>query len=145
MRCCLGNFFMTTEHSVDFSLFRHIVKRAEERLQTAVFSLREKLCGASLCGNDAAIHEDDLIGNVACKRHFMRYDDHGHIFCREAFDDLQHLARDLGVECGGRLVKAKHVGRERQGARDGNSLLLSARKLTGIGIFLLGKSDLGEK
>ena len=114
-------------------------------METLVCARTEDLFGRALLSNDAVIHEDDLVGHVSRKVHFVRNDDHRHILCGKLLDDLQNLARDLGIKGGGRLVEAKHVGIQRKCARDGYALLLTARKLAGIVIHLIGKTDLFQE
>jgi hypothetical protein len=46
-------------------------------------------------------------------------------------DDVQHLADQLGVEGGGRLVEQQHLGLERQRPGDGDALLLAAGQARG--------------
>ena len=128
-----------------FLRFMCAVKGAEEGMEAFVFAGAEDFIGCTLLRNDAVIHKNDLIGNVLGKIHFVGNDDHGHILGGKLLDDLQDLARDFGVERRSRLIKAKHVGIQSERTRDGNTLLLTARKLTGIGIGFIGKSDLGKQ
>ena len=72
-------------------------------------------------------------------------DDHGHALCGERAHSAQYLARELGVEGGGRLVKEHDVGLHGKGARDGDALLLSARELARVVVLAVGESDLGEQ
>lgn len=80
----------------------------------------------------AVRHKDDLVRHIAREVHFVRDDNHSAVARFQPFDDFEHLARQFGVESGGRLVEAKDVGREREGARNGYALLLSARKFARI-------------
>ena len=75
----------------------------------------------------------------------MGDDDHGHVLLGKLLDDLEHLAGQLGVERGGRLVKKEDLGLHRKGARDGDTLLLSAGKLAGVGVRFIGKTHLAQK
>lgn len=63
-----------------------------------------------LLDNHAVVHENDPVGNVSGKRHLMRHDDHGHFLLGKRPDHAQHLARELGVQRGSRLVEAEDVG-----------------------------------
>ena len=58
---------------------------------------------------------------------------------------LQDLADQLRVEGGGGLVEQHHRGLHRQGAGDGDPLLLSARKLDGQGVGLRFELDLRQQ
>ena len=53
----------------------------------------------------------------------------------ELSDFGAYLLADLGVQVGEGLVEQKHVRIENQGARQGHTLLLTARELTGIPFF----------
>jgi len=70
----------------------------------------------------------------------MCHDYHCHVFRRQILDNLQNFARQLRVKRGGRLVKEKNFRLHRQCTRNRNTLLLSARKLTGISVFLVRQS-----
>ena len=62
----------------------------------------------------------------------MGNDDHGHLLLRQTADNLQYFARKLGVKGRGRLVKEKHFGIKSQRSCNGDTLLLTARKIAGI-------------
>src|SRR5436190_23382242 len=62
--------------------------------------------GASL-SDDAAVKEDDAVGHVAGKLHFVRDDDHGHAFLDEASHDLEDFAAQLGIKRAGWFIE-KH-------------------------------------
>ena len=105
-----------------------------------VFGAIEDLLGCSLHLDHAVSHIDHAVGDVAGKFHFMRHDDHGTAHLLQAFDHAQDLNGQLGIECRGRLVEAEYLRIERERARDGNALLLSARKLTRIAVKLFRKT-----
>ena len=86
-----------------------------------------------------------MIGDVLRKFHFVRDDDHRAVGRFQPLDDFEHLAREFRVERGGRFVKAENVGIEREGARDGDALLLTAGKFVGICVPLFGKPDAREQ
>ena len=71
--------------------------------------------------------------------------DHGAVTGFQTADDRKHLPRQLGVEGGGGLVEAEDVGGHTQGSGDGHALLLTARKLAGVGVGLLRKPHAGKK
>ena len=54
---------------------------------------------------------------------------------------VEHLADELGVERGGRLVEEHELRVHRQGARDRHALLLPARELGRIGRHLVSEAD----
>ena len=105
----------------------------------------DDLLGIALLHNEATIHEDHLISYVTGKRHLMGYDDHGGFLLGKAADDLQNLAGQLRIQCGGRLVKAENVRMQRQCAGNGYPLLLTAGELVGIVICPVGKPHLRQK
>ena len=67
---------------------------------------------------------------------------HGHAIAGQFFHQFQNLSYHLRVKCGSRLVKKHHFRIHTQGTHDGDSLFLSARKLTGVGVALIEQSDL---
>ncbi len=58
--------------------------------------------------------------------------------CGELAHRPQHLADQLGVERGGRLVEEHQLGVHGERARDGDALLLAAGEARGIGVGFLG-------
>ena len=67
------------------------------------------------------------------------HDGYSHLFV-DVFQQLQDGMRSHGVKCAGGLV-AQHDGRVvHQGTRNRNTLLLTARKLTGILVALVGQA-----
>ena len=66
----------------------------------------------------------------------MRHDDHRHVLVGKRADDAQHLAREQRVERGGRLVEKENFRLHRERAGDGHALLLPARELIGVSVFL---------
>ena len=67
----------------------------------------------------------------------MGHHHHGAVLRRQLLHNRQHLARQLGVQCTGRLIKEHHLGVAHQGACYGYPLLLSAGKPAGIFILFL--------
>ena len=100
--------------------------------------------GVPLFHNDAAVHKDDAVGDIAGKAHLVRHDDHGHTVVRQVAHDAQNVAHELRVERRGGLVKEHHVRVHRQGAGDGHALLLAARELARHKVDALGQADLGQ-
>src|SRR6266536_5301956 len=80
--------------------------------------------------DDAVAHHDDAVGDGQRRLEVV-----GHVDGRDAELPLQllqldpHLRPELGVEIGQRLVEEEHGGREDEGAREGNPLLLAAGEL----------------
>ena len=57
-------------------------------------------------------------------------------------DGVQHLAGQLRVKGGGRLVKQQHFGLEGDGAGDGHALLLPAGELVGVKVLAVEHTHL---
>ena len=106
-------------------------ERGQERLEPVALGMIEDVRRA-LLGDHALVHKDHAIRYVMREGHLMRDHDHGHVFVGERLDDLEHLAGQLGVERGGRLIKAQDLGLHRQRARDRHALLLPAGELAGV-------------
>ena len=60
-------------------------------------------------------------------------------------EDLQHLADQLRVERGRRLVEQHEAGPDRGRPGDADALLLSAGELEGVLVGLVGEPDLGQQ
>ena len=67
----------------------------------------------------------------------MSYHRHGHTFISKVLHYAEYLPYHLRVKGGSRLVKKHHFGLERQRTYNGNTLLLSAGKLSGEGVCLV--------
>ena len=74
----------------------------------------------------AVVHEDHPAADLPRETHFVRHDEHRHAFGGELAHDCQHLAPELRVERGGRLVEQQHLRLHGQRPRDGHALLLTA-------------------
>ena len=74
------------------------------------------------------VHEDDPVGHLAGERDLVGHDHHRPPLLGELAHHLQHLAHQLRVEGGGRLVEQDQLGLHRQHAGDGDALLLPARE-----------------
>ncbi len=72
-------------------------------------------------------------------------DDEGRAGASELLDDGEHLADQLGIERGGRLVEEQSLGLERQRAGNRDALLLAAGKLARIGVHLVREADAREQ
>src|SRR6202035_2497141 len=94
-----------------------------------------------LLDDDAAIDEQHPIGDIPGKSHLMGDHDHRHAVVGELAHDGKYIADQFGVERGSRLVEQDRLRLHRQRARDGDTLLLAARKLRGIGVVLFGEPD----
>ena len=55
----------------------------------------KELVGRALLGDDALVHKDDLVGDVAREGHLVGDDDHGHAVGREVAHDVEDLSLEL--------------------------------------------------
>ena len=76
--------------------------------------------------NDAAVHKDDLVGDIAGEGHLVGDDDHGGVLFRQPADDPEHFSGELWVQGRGGLVKAENIRRQGQRPGDGHPLLLAS-------------------
>ena len=63
---------------------------------------------------------------------------------RQVAHDAKDVADKLGIKRRRGLIKEHHMRIHRQGAGDGNALLLAARELARHKVDTLGKTDLGQ-
>ena len=80
----------------------------------------------TLLHNDAAVHKDDLVGDIAGEGHLVGDDDHGGVLLRQPADDPEHFSGELWVQGRGGLVKAENIRLESQRPGDGHPLLLAS-------------------
>ena len=71
----------------------------------------------------------------------MRDDDHRHALGGQGAHDVQDLLDHLGIESARRLIEEHEARLHRERTRDGDTLLLTARKLLGIGLRLVCQAD----
>ncbi len=83
--------------------------------------------------------------DLARETHLVRDDEHRHALRRELAHDGQHLAPQLGIERGGRLVEQHDLRLHGERACDGDALLLAAGQPRRIDVALVGQADLGEQ
>ena len=106
--------------------------------------LGEHQLGRTFLDNAAFIHEDDSIGDFLREVDLVGHDDHRAPFFGERADHLQHFSDQLRVEGRGGLVEEHELGLHGQGACDRDTLLLAARQSLGVGVGLVGHSNLLE-
>ena len=93
------------------SLFQRAFKRlCDERLCLFVLRIFKNLIRRANLFDYAVRHENDLVGNAAREVHLVCDDNHRAVARFQPLDDLEHFARELGVEGGGRLVETEYVG-----------------------------------
>jgi hypothetical protein len=110
---------------------RQLEHAVEEGAGALVLRVADDLVRVSLLDDDAVVHEDHPVRDLAREGHLVGDDDHRHALRGELAHDRQHVADELGVQRRGRLVEEHHLGLHRERARDGHALLLAAGQLTG--------------
>src|SRR5690606_15673627 len=101
----------------------------QERRGAFLLRVVEDLVGWSLFDDDAAVHEDDGVGDLTGETDLVRDDHEGRAVTGEVADDGENLADEFGVERRGGLVEEDHGGAQGQGPRDRDALLLTAGQL----------------
>ena len=100
----------------------------------------DHLVGRAFLDHHAAIHKQDAVCHIACKRHFVRDNDHGSFLVGQIAQNAQNFAGQLRVKGAGRFIKAKDIRFQRQGAGNSHTLLLAAGKLVRVMVFPLRKA-----
>src|SRR3954463_10158877 len=125
---------------------RSVVQDAVQELpRTFALRLAEELLRRRLFDDLAAVHEHHRVGHAPGEAHLVRHADHGHALAREVLHDFQHLVDHLRIERRGRLVEEHDLRPHGERAGDGDALLLSAGKLAGILLRLLGDANAFEQ
>ena len=86
--------------------------------------------------DEALIHEEHAVRDLARKPDLVRDKDHGPPFVREFMDDAEDFAEQLGIQGGRGLIEEKKRRLLRQRARDRDTLLLSPGQSLGISCAL---------
>src|SRR5674476_1013682 len=69
----------------------------EKCFGTDVLRVGENVCGSPLFDDDAAVHEYDPVADLAGEADLVSDHDHRHAVGGEPFDDVEHLAHELGA------------------------------------------------
>src|SRR5664280_302627 len=117
----------------------------QELLRPVVLRIFEELLRRRLRQDRPEVHEDDAVGDLPGKPHFVRDHDHRHSGERQILHDLENLADHLGVEGRGGLVEEHDLRFHRQPPGDRHPLLLPAGELGRVGVPLLGQPDALEE
>src|SRR6516164_2275718 len=121
------------------------VEPAEKSLGSWVGWAHQHFGGRTVFGDLAAIHEEDMIGDVASKADLVGDDDH----CRAVLGELthyrEHLSNELGVERRRDLVEQHNLGLHRQRSSDRDTLCLATRELVRVAVLLAGQPDFLEQ
>src|SRR5262249_53507541 len=95
--------------------------------------------GRTMFGNLAAIHEEDMTGDVASKADLVGDDDHCCAVLGELTHYREHLSNQFGVERRRDLVEQHNFGLHRQCTSDGDALCLATRELVRVAVLLAGQ------
>ncbi len=101
----------------------------------------EDFLRGSLLVDDALIHKEHAVRDIPGKAHFMGHNQHRQAVPGELPDDGKHFADHGRIQGGGRLVKQDDLRIHRDGADDGDALLLAAGELGGEAERLVRQSD----
>ena len=86
------------EHASPGLVVRSSQNLGEELLGSLRLRVIDHLGGSSGLDDDAAIHKDDLIGDLASKPNLVGDNRHRHARCCQVLHNLQHLTDELGIE-----------------------------------------------
>ena len=117
----------------------------EEAHEARALGVSKQLVRGLILLDVTAVEEDGAAADLACEAHLVRHDDHRHAALGEVLHHVEHLADHLGVEGAGRLVEEHDLGVHHQRAHDGDTLLLTAGELAGIGVGAVGKAHAAEQ
>ena len=79
-----------------------------------------------------------MVGNIACKAHFMGHHHHGAALFGQGLHDLEHFTDQLRVQSRGGFVEQHDFRLHRQGPGNGHALLLTAGQVGRVFAFDLG-------
>jgi hypothetical protein len=112
----------------------------EEASGALVLRVDEHRLRWPLLDDDPGVHEDDPVRDLPGEAHLVGDDHHRHPLAGEVAHDLEHLADELRIERGRRLVEQHHVRIHRERTRDRDALLLAARQVRRVGVDLLERA-----
>ena len=113
----------------------------EERLGTGVLGVAEDVGGRALLDDDAAVHEDDAVADLAGEADLVGDHDHRHPVGGQALHHVEDLPDQLGVERRGRLVEEHQRRLHGQRPGDRHPLLLAAGEGAGVLVRPLREPD----
>ena len=70
----------------------------EEVFRAVVLRMVEHFGRRALFDDDATLHEDDSVSNLAGEAHLVGDNDHGHAGFSQAAHNIKNAAHELGVE-----------------------------------------------
>ena len=107
-------------------------RSAEQHLGVGVLRVLENLLGLALLDDLAAIHNDDVVRDIADRLDVMADEHHGQAeLLFKVGQQVQNLRADRNVQSRGGLVGDDGIGVQRQGTGNCDALALAARKLAG--------------
>ena len=117
----------------------------KECFQSGMLRIREQFLRRLVLLDLAVVDEDDAVGHLTGKAHFVGDHQHGDAGVGQLLHQFQNLAHHFGVEGAGGLVEQDHVRVHGKGTGNGNTLLLAAGKALGVGIGLVGQTHAGQQ
>src|SRR3954452_8184572 len=113
---------------------------AKDLLGASVLRIAEESVGHTFFDDLPFSHEDDTVGNLAGKTHFMGDANHGHAVVGEANHRVEHFLDHFRIESRSRFIKQHDLGLHAESTRDRDTLLLTARELRRILLGLLANA-----
>ncbi len=148
----LDDTFQTGSVGFFLAVFRHEVAHrgetlgvtverrpaSEQTLRVGVLRRREDLAGVALLDDLAAVHDNDVIGDVGDDAEIVRDEEHRHfVLFLELREELEDLLLNGHVEGRRRLVGDEELGAATDRHGDHDPLLLAARHLVRVRVDLL--------
>ena len=115
--------------------------RRRNALGALLLRAQEHVVRRPLLDDDALIHEDHAVGDLAREAHLVGDHDHGGALLGEIAHHTEDLTHQLGVERRRGLIEEHQFRLHRQGTRDGDTLLLPAGELRRIIPGPIGEAD----
>src|SRR5579864_3513591 len=150
-----ARFLMSNEIMMILALFR--MELLEERtarsghlfalkeaLRSLVARLLEHLLDRADLTHSTRMQERDAIARLPRERDVVRDDDHRHAFRFEQAHRVEHFPDQLGVQRGGDFIEEHVFGLHREGARNRETLLLTARQARRQQIGLVAQTDVRQ-
>ena len=118
---------------------RHARRRRQQRLRVGVQRPREDALLGSLLHDEAQVHHQHVVRDVAHHAQVVRDEQVGQAqVALQVGQQVQHLRLNRHIERRYRLVGHEQRGIEHQGARDGDALALAAGEHVRIAVVVLG-------
>ena len=117
----------------------------KECFQSGMLRIREQFLRRLVLLDLAVVDEDDAVGHLTGKAHFVGDHQHGDAGVGQLLHQFQNLAHHFGVKGAGGLVEQDHVRVHGKGTGNGNALLLAAGQALGVDVGLVGQTHTGQQ